>query len=131
MDKISIMEASVRKWNRIIAGEGADGGVYDCPPCRIFYVLVCIGCPIAEYTGKKFCKGSPYPAWYWHQLEKHDKIRRKVYCPECLKLATDMRDFMIEIVEYLKEKKAKREREKQVKEHGEKKPERALEEEKR
>ena len=123
MDKIKIMEASVRKWNKIIAGEASDGGVYDCPPCRIFYILVCIGCPIAEYTGKKFCKGSPYPAWYWHQLNVHDKIRRKVYCPECLKLATDMRDFMIEIVEYLKEKQAKKEREKQERKQEKKHPE--------
>ena len=54
MNRISIMEASVRKWERIIAGKGTDGGVLDCPPCRVFYVLVCMGCPIAEYTGKKF-----------------------------------------------------------------------------
>jgi hypothetical protein len=109
MNKIKIMEASVEKWNKIIAGKGADGGVYDCPPCRIFYFLICTGCPIAGYTGNKFCKGSPYPRWYWHQLEVHDKIRRKVYCPECLKLATEMRDFMIEIVEHLKAKKKKKE----------------------
>lgn len=106
MNKIKIMEASVRKWNRIIAGEGSDGGVLDCPPCRIYYVLICIGCPIAEYTGKKFCKDSPYPAWYWHQNDVHGKIRKKVYCPECLRLATEMRDFMIEIVRDLKAKAA-------------------------
>jgi hypothetical protein len=101
MNKLKIMRASVAKWNRIIAGEGADGGVLDCPPCRIYYMLVCTGCPIASYTGKKFCKGSPYGRWYYHQLEAHDKIRRKVYCPECLRLATAMRDFMVEIVEDL------------------------------
>lgn len=102
MNKITIMEASVRKWNRIIAGKGSDGGVLDCPPCRIFYVLVCIGCPIAAYTGKKFCKGSPYPAWYWHHNDVHGKLFRKVYCPECLRLATEMRDFMKEIVAHMK-----------------------------
>lgn len=106
MNKRTIMEASVRKWNRIIAGESSDGGVLDCPPCRIFYMLFCIGCPIAEYTGKKFCKGSPYPDWYWHQLEVHDKMRKKIYCPECLELAKRMRDFMQEIVDYLKAKEA-------------------------
>ena len=40
MNKIRVMEASVRKWERIIAGDGADGGVLDCPPCRLFYVLM-------------------------------------------------------------------------------------------
>ena len=54
MNKLRIMEAAVKKWERIIAGKGADGGVLDCPPCRVYYVLVCFGCPIAEYTGKKF-----------------------------------------------------------------------------
>jgi hypothetical protein len=106
MNKIKIMEASVRKWNRIIAGEGSDGGILDCPPCRIFYMAVCFGCPIAQYTGKKFCRGSPYGRWYRHQTNEHGHIRKKVYCPECLRLATEMRDFMIEIVEDLKNKKA-------------------------
>jgi hypothetical protein len=106
MNKISIMEASVRKWKRIIEENGSDGGVFDCPPCRIFYFFLCVGCPIADHTGYKFCKGSPYGRWYWHQLNEHDKIRKKVYCPECLKLAQEMHDFMVEIVESLKSKKA-------------------------
>ena len=102
MDKIKIMEASVQKWNRIIAGKSSDGGIVDCPPCRIFYLLVCYGCPIAAYTGQKFCKGSPYPEWYWHHINDHEKIRRKVWCPECLEHATRMRDFMQEIVDHMK-----------------------------
>ena len=61
MDKIRIMEASVEKWNRIIAGESSDGGVVDCPPCRIFYVLVCFGCPIAEYTGYQILQRHALP----------------------------------------------------------------------
>ena len=106
MNKISIMEASVRKWDRIIAGKSSDGGVLDCPPCRLFYILVCTGCPIAAYTGKKFCRGSPYGRWYWHQNDDHGYLIKKVYCEECTRLATDMRDFMVEIVEHLKQKKA-------------------------
>ncbi|MGD8543075.1 MAG: hypothetical protein PVI27_08060 [Desulfobacteraceae bacterium] len=109
MDHISIMEASVAKWNRILAGERSDGGVLDCPPCRIYYMLVCTGCPIATFTGHKFCKGSPYPAWFHHQNEVHGFMRRKIYCDECRRLATAMRDFMIEIVEDLKARKAARE----------------------
>ena len=102
MNKIKIMEASVRKWNRIIAGESSDGGVLDCPPCRIYYLLVCTGCPIADYTGKKFCRKSPYIDWYWHQNDAHGFLKKKVYCDECLRLATEMRDFMAEILAHLK-----------------------------
>ena len=114
MNKIKIMEASVAKWQRIIDGKGTDGGVLDCPPCRIFYMLVCTGCPISAYTGKRFCKGSPYVDWYHHQVECHDKMFRKVYCPECLRLAQEMQDFMKEIVEYLKKQKQLAEESQQI-----------------
>lgn len=106
MNKITIMEASVRKWEDIIAGKSSDGGVLDCPPCRIFYILRCFGCPIAKYTGHKFCVGSPYPYWYWHHIEAHDKIFRRIYCPTCLKYAEAMRDFMKDIVADLRKKEA-------------------------
>ncbi len=105
MNKLSIMESSVKKWQRIIDGESSDGGVIDCPPCRIFYILVCYGCPIAEYTGKKFCQKTPYGRWLRHQIEAHDKMIKKVYCPECAALAKEMQDFMIEIVEHLRAKR--------------------------
>jgi hypothetical protein len=101
MNKVRIMAASVKKWQRIIDGKGSDGGVLDCPPCRIYYMLICIGCPIAEYTGQKFCKGSPYGEWYRHQIEAHDRIRKRVYCPECKRLAENMRQFMVEIHDHL------------------------------
>jgi hypothetical protein len=114
MNKIKIMQASVAKWQRIIDGKGSDGGVLDCPPCRIFYMLVCTGCPIAGYTGKKFCKGSPYIEWYHHQLNVHDKMIRKVYCPECLRLAHEMQNFMIEIVKHLKMKKQIKEKQEEL-----------------
>ena len=106
MDKISIMEAAVRKWERIIAGKGSDGGVIDCPPCRIFYMLVCYGCPIANYSGYKFCKKTPYGPWFHHQNDEHGFFRKKIYCDECMRLAVEMRDYMIEIVEHLKAEKA-------------------------
>ena len=117
MNKIKIMQSSVKKWERIIAGKASDGGVLDCPPCRIFYMLVCTGCPIAEYTGKRFCRLSPYIPWYRHQIEVHGKMFRKVYCPECKELAINMRDFMIDIVEYLKDKKE--DKQKIIKHHSE------------
>ncbi len=102
MNKLTIMESSVRKWERIIAGKGSDGGVLDCPPCRIFYMLACSGCPIAEHTGKRFCKASPYPRWHYHQMDVHGRMRKRIYCPECLQLAKEMHALMVEIVAALK-----------------------------
>ena len=37
-------------------------------------------------------------------VEAHDKLVKRVYCPECRRLAKDMHDFMIAIVEDLKTK---------------------------
>jgi hypothetical protein len=102
MNKTTIMEASVRKWEKIIDGKRTDGGVVDCPPCRIFYMLACTGCPIAEHTGKRFCKATPYPAWHYHQMNEHGKMRKRVYCPECVRLAKEMHALMVEIVAALK-----------------------------
>ncbi len=106
MNKISIMEAAVRKWNRILDGKGSDGGVWDCPPCRIFYMLFCVGCPIAAYTGKKFCQHTPYGPWYHHQNNVHGYVIKKIRCPECRRLAVAMRDYMQEIVDHLKTRQA-------------------------
>lgn len=106
MNKISIMEAAVRKWERIIAGRGSDGGVWDCPPCRIYYMLFCVGCPIAAYAGKKFCRRTPYGPWYHHQNDAHGYLIRRIRCPECERLAIAMRDYMQEIVDHLKAQKA-------------------------
>lgn len=102
MNMIAVMESSVRKWEKIIAGKGSDGGVLDCPPCRIFYMLACTGCPIARHTGKRFCKASPYPRWYYHQMNAHGRMRKRIYCPECLALAKEMHALMVEIVAALK-----------------------------
>jgi dienelactone hydrolase len=106
LNKIKMMESSMEKWERIIAGKRSDSGVVDCPPCRIYYMLACIGCPIAWYTGKKFCKGTPYGPWHHHQIQAHDKLLKKVYCDECITLATEMRDFMAEIRDALKAEQA-------------------------
>jgi hypothetical protein len=110
MNKISIMEAAVRKWDRILAGKGSDGGVWDCPPCRIFYMLFCVGCPIATYTGKKFCQHTPYGPWYHHQNNVHGYVIKRIRCPECRRLAVVMRDYMQEIVDHLKTQKASADR---------------------
>jgi hypothetical protein len=44
----------------------------------------------------------------------HGKLIKKVYCPECLKLAHDMQNFMIEIRDHLKRQKEEKEREQRI-----------------
>jgi hypothetical protein len=67
--------------------------------------LFCVGCPIASYTGKKFCQHTPYGPWYHHQNNEHGYVIKKIRCPECRRLAVAMRDYMQEIVDHLKMQK--------------------------
>jgi hypothetical protein len=32
----------------------------DCPLCKLFYIVHCIGCPISDKTAKRYCKSTPY-----------------------------------------------------------------------
>lgn len=49
-------------------------GSKDCPLCELFYAGDCIGCPVFEKTGRRFCVGSPYrdavrARWQWQESE--------------------------------------------------------------
>jgi hypothetical protein len=41
----------------------------------------------------------------------HGKLIKKVYCPDCKRLAQDMQNFMIEIRDHLKQQQKDKERE--------------------
>lgn len=66
------LEASIKKWEAIVAGTGEDHGADDCALCSLFAFRSedadgewrpCLGCPVRERTGQPGCSGSPYDAW--------------------------------------------------------------------
>jgi len=57
------IKGSIEKWKKIVDGTGVDEGVRNCPPCMEFYQKDCIGCPIFEDTGFRYCEKTPYIAW--------------------------------------------------------------------
>jgi hypothetical protein len=57
------LEGSVKKWQDIVDGVREDEGSDNCSLCSLFVKEACIGCPVYEYTGFKYCDGSPYDEW--------------------------------------------------------------------
>lgn len=62
---IEAIKGSVAKWQAVVDGTGKEEGSVNCPLCQLFQVdrqwpLRCIGCPVADKTGKRFCHDTPY-----------------------------------------------------------------------
>ena len=61
------LEGSIRKWEAVVEGSGADEGGSNCPLC----VLAdsrnedggCAGCPVFEATGEEECGDTPFFLW--------------------------------------------------------------------
>ena len=64
---LEALKGSVRKWTSIVAGKGKSLGYENCPLCKIFQANYekknCNGCPVAERTGKPYCRDTPYDDW--------------------------------------------------------------------
>lgn len=71
MDAVTLkaLKGSIKKWELIVAGKGADDGVANCPLCVEFLSGrgSCDECPVGEG-----CCGTPYDAWSEvHYARKH------------------------------------------------------------
>ena len=61
------LKGSIRKWERIVKGTGADYGIDNCPLCKIYVKFPqtvffgdCDGCPVKTVTTYSSCIGTPY-----------------------------------------------------------------------
>ena len=89
---IKALKGSIKKWERIAAGEGEDGGWHDCDLCLYSYnqhgFLSCTDCPVYADTGEWACRGTPQEEWEQHYDDMHPtESKRKVHCPECKRWA--------------------------------------------
>lgn len=60
---LAALKGSIEKWEKIVAGTGLDKGPDNCPLCQLFYQDDCRGCPVYDFTGQIWCRGSPNE-WY-------------------------------------------------------------------
>lgn len=57
---LKALKGSIRKWEQIRDGLIQDEGVRNCPLCKLFHHIDCLGCPVQQRTGHMRCAGSPY-----------------------------------------------------------------------
>jgi hypothetical protein len=69
---LEALKGSIRKWEKIVSGEGVDYGWQDCPLCDMYIPEACRGCPISEKTNALGCRQTPYSSWYAHRKIEHD-----------------------------------------------------------
>jgi len=58
------IEKSIKKWQDIVDLKDNNRGIANCALCQLFHSDIseesCWGCPIEEFVGKRWCKGTPY-----------------------------------------------------------------------
>ena len=62
---VAALKRSIKKWQKIVDGEGADEGPYNCALCQMFNDSehMCRGCPVYGRTGETYCAETPYTKW--------------------------------------------------------------------
>jgi hypothetical protein len=110
------IEQSLQKWERIVSGQGVDGGAADCGLCQYAerewsltetekeFSDPCTFCPYGQHHGRSCSEhAEPYQNWITHQRVDHsrkyefDDIRIEPGCEKCLELATTMYEALKEI----------------------------------
>lgn len=95
---------SIKKWEAIVDGTGADNGSQDCALCQEFRtvrhpIYYCHGCPVMDKTKRQSCVDTPYGAW----LDTFGRNRlvfaaHKAETPEQKAAAQVMLDFLRSLV---------------------------------
>jgi hypothetical protein len=107
--ELRALKDSIRKWEDIVAGTGADKGAQNCPLCEMFYGEMfyyvgqdgrCAGCPVFLATGDTDCAASPYLEWTMEARSIHGsrfndgRIGWFATTPELIALAQAELDFL-------------------------------------
>lgn len=64
-ETLTALQESIAHWESVASGNHEDIGPRRCALCEMFAIgkhidNICVGCPVAEATGKKGCRGTPY-----------------------------------------------------------------------
>jgi len=98
------LSGAIKKWTKIVNGNGVDKGMENCPLCKLYYGGDCMSCPIKHYTERIYCMGTPYRSWTKHHNEAgHDHFENMQCCsgcPECKKLAKEELNFLIKVFKH-------------------------------
>ena len=65
-EALTALKGAIAKWKGISEGIIIDHGATNCPLCQLFLKdkeAACVGCPIYQFTGEKFCRETPFAKW--------------------------------------------------------------------
>lgn len=94
------LEGSIKKWQRIVAGEDICQGSRNCPLCTLFNPWetpreernwpadreLCDGCPVKDKTGLTGCLGSPWLPY--------EELKPNINTPKALAIAREELAFL-------------------------------------
>lgn len=78
--EVRALKSSIDKWIKIYRGEAEDLGPKNCALCKKYIARMCVGCPVSDKTGIKYCEGSPYTKFdeglqrLFKEFDKSDKV---------------------------------------------------------
>ena len=85
---LKALKGSIKKWERIVAGELEDEGPDNCPLCKLYYWdKDCTGCPVFEKTAKHYCSGTPYEDKWVPLIRREAFVNKRADTPEKKKAA--------------------------------------------
>lgn len=100
---LTALQGSIKKWEAIVTGDGADEGAENCPLCAEFQdnwdeetQQNCAGCPVSAKTGLAYCSRSPYEEWTKAGEDQRtpDSCTMRATTPELVALAQVELDFL-------------------------------------
>lgn len=95
---LKALKGSIRKWEAIVAGTGADKGGKNCPLCKLFATGVsigkCKGCPVRQKTGFEECRDTPYYDFAMESTFRAEDRGRVADTPEAKAAAQAELDFL-------------------------------------
>lgn len=101
-ETLKALKGSIKKWERIVEGTGADRGAKNCPLCKLFLrecaprnkpCMHCVGCPVHDKTGRSSCMDSPYDDWSSY-LNQNDRENGNVFDRRSKQLAKNELEFL-------------------------------------
>ena len=106
-EALTALEGSIKKWEAIVAGTGADHGMENCPLCQEFAdnrdpdpegALECYGCPVSTETRSTSCDNTPYVVWARASAKGEGNVYKNqpwlATTPELVTLAQAELDFL-------------------------------------
>jgi len=99
-ETLEALKGSIRKWEAIVAGTGADRGGSNCPLCQMFATNLdldeddlCIGCPVRAKTDLPECRDTPYFA-FSRTASHYDDGSKRAETPVAVAAAQAELDFL-------------------------------------